>query len=141
MEAGQDGSGPGGRLPARLGSLVAAAGYPPITLPPTFPLRGEAGQQEAEGQRAEASHSWLSQCGTCSSARVRSLLRVTARGGEGGTLCGQLPSSLPYPLPWLLEGWLLAQEDHACLGMSSLLPTAFPNPIRLQGSAQIAPPN
>lgn len=117
---------------------MAAAGYP---LLPTLPLSPWAGKLDSKRQRAEASHSWLSQCGTCSSARVRSLLRVKARGGEGGTLCGQLPSSLARPLPWLLEGWPLAQEDHACLGMSSLLPTAFPNPIRLQGSAQIVPPN
>ena len=102
-EAGQDGSGPGGRLPARPGGPVAAAGSPPLT-----PLRGgwtaRASPQLGRGRRkAAASHSWRSPCGTCSSARVRSLLGVKAWGWGTPWRLASAPPSFLRPLPRLLE--------------------------------------
>lgn len=42
------------------------------------------------------------------------------------------PLSRPHlPVPGSWRAWPLVQEAHACLGMSSLLLSAFPSPIRL----------
>ena len=105
VEAGQDGSGHGSRLPARPGGLVAAAGYPPIThsTPPPFPLRGEAGQTQMEGCRlsfmAKLVRDLLLRQGAL-------LLRVMAQGGEGGTRWWPASAPPPPKSPALAPGGL-----------------------------------
>lgn len=118
-----------------------------LLCPLALPLVWEAGQQAARPSLARAGEGCIF---PFRAKPVRDLLPrqvALSTRGEGlervreGRLGGEFRPPFPRPLPWLLEVGPLAQEDRACLGMSSLLPTAFPNPIRLPGSDQIVPPN
>ena len=118
-----------------------------LLLPLALPLRWEAGQQEARPSLAWAGEGCIFPFRAKPVRDLRPRQGALSTRGEGlervreGRLGCELPSALPASPPLAPGGWPLAQEDRACLGMSSLLPTAFPNPIRLPGSAQIAPPN
>lgn len=121
----------GGRLPARPEDPLEVWWWlPGPVLAPSLLLT-----LRLRAQRAAASHSWGRRGGTCSTARGRSLLwgGVMIGGGGRDTLGVSFrPLSRPHlPVPGSWRAWPQAQEAHACLGMSSLLLSAFPSPIRL----------